>query len=149
MPWVGFEPTIAASERAKIVHALERGHCDRQLRAILTEISPLKYFSNILNFGKRFLNFILFPISDTETPKVYFYQQVVRNMWNGTLTDFVPLQMPYDTFRFNLSHRVQNNVKFLCLCTDLSKNNTFTFVYLHDDGPQGPKTYSSVLGKHK
>jgi hypothetical protein len=24
MPWVGFEPTVPASERAKTVHALER-----------------------------------------------------------------------------------------------------------------------------
>jgi hypothetical protein len=30
MPWVGLEPTIPASERAKTVHAIERGYCDRQ-----------------------------------------------------------------------------------------------------------------------
>jgi hypothetical protein len=32
MPWVGFEPTIPAFERAKTVHGLRPcGHCDRQL----------------------------------------------------------------------------------------------------------------------
>jgi hypothetical protein len=31
MPWMGFEPTIPAFERAKTVHSLNRDHCDRPL----------------------------------------------------------------------------------------------------------------------
>jgi hypothetical protein len=40
MSWVGFEPTIPVFERAKIFHALERGHRDRLLIWILSRELP-------------------------------------------------------------------------------------------------------------
>jgi hypothetical protein len=44
MPWVGFEPTIPASERAKTVHDLDRaaGHCDRPSGGQHTQINTKK-----------------------------------------------------------------------------------------------------------
>jgi hypothetical protein len=43
MPWVGFEPTIPASERAKTVHALDRA-------AIVTDTSRIYVKKNYLIF---------------------------------------------------------------------------------------------------
>jgi hypothetical protein len=46
MPRVGFEPTIPVFERMKTVHASGRGHCDRRLTSLQTDISvdSLSYF---------------------------------------------------------------------------------------------------------
>jgi hypothetical protein len=45
MPWMGFEPTIPAFERAKTVHAWDRvaGHCDRQGLKLVTDILWVLY----------------------------------------------------------------------------------------------------------
>jgi hypothetical protein len=51
MPWVGFEPTIPASERTKTVHALDRsstvtGHVI-SLRSKKNSLEKVAYISNI------------------------------------------------------------------------------------------------------
>jgi hypothetical protein len=108
MPWVGFEPTIAASERAKTVHALDRsttvtGHSTHLLR---------KNFSTILLWTKYLLGY----------NAMYFN----KNRRFG------------ETFRFNLwrrrisrarnQHETGRNT-LLAMCSNINFFSLFFFIW--------------------
>jgi hypothetical protein len=72
MPWVGFEPTIAASERAKTVHALDRSAIVTGTAAI--ELLNFKLLINYTDILKITLLFLSIFISNGRNP-------LLKNAW--------------------------------------------------------------------